>query len=147
MSPFWDTASNFTVKVEPDVNVWVRSLPLTEIPSDEDEDVTEPAVCSADAQLKAPAGMLAAVLGGGVTGVVPPELVPPELVPPELVPPEVLPPPAEEVPEALEVDVPSDEPPEHPVIIMAAAIAAIVLIRVVIGSAASRNKPLVRVGC
>jgi len=41
----------------------VRSLPLTEIPSDEDEDVTEPAVCSADAQLKAPAGMLAAVLG------------------------------------------------------------------------------------
>jgi hypothetical protein len=132
VSPFWDTASNFTVNVEPEVNVWVRSLPLTEIPSDEDEDVTEPAVCCADAQLRLPAGMLAAVLGGGVTGVVPPE---------------ELPPPAEEVLEALEVDVPSDEPPEHPVIIRAAAIAAIVLIRVVIGPGASRNKPLVRVGC
>ena len=123
MSPFWDTASNFTVNVEPDVNVWVRSLPLTEIRSDEDEDVTDPAVCSADAQLRLPAGMLVAVLGGGVTGVVPPEE-----------------PPVEEVLEALEVDVPSDdEPPEHPVIIRTAAIAAIVLIRVVIGSAAYRN--------
>jgi len=147
VSPFWDTASNFTLNVEPDVNVWVRSLPLTEICSDEDEDVTDPAVCSADAQLRLPAGMLVAVLAGGVTGVVPPEVVPPEVVAPEVVPPEVLPPPAEEVLEALEVDVPSDEPPKHPVIIRAAAIAAIVLIRVVIGSAASRNKPLVRVGC
>jgi hypothetical protein len=118
------------VNVEPDVNVWVRSLPLTEIRSDEDEDVTDPAVCSADAQLKVPAGMLVAVLGGGVTGVVPPEGVPPEGVPPDV----------EEVLAALEVDVPSeDEPPKHPVIIRAAVIAAIVLIRVVIGSAASRN--------
>jgi len=118
------------MNVEPGVNVWVRSLPLTEILSDEDEDVTDPAVCCADAQPRLPAGMLVAVLGGGVTGVVPPEELP-----------------GAEVLEVLLVDVPFDEPPEHPVIITAEAIAAIVLIRVVIGSAASRSKPLVRVGC
>jgi hypothetical protein len=141
VSPFFDTASNFTVNAEPGVNVWVRSLPLTEISSEEEEDdVTDPAVCCADAQLRLPAGMLAAVLGGGLTGVVPPEVLPAEVVPAEVLP-------AEEVLEVLEVDVPSDEPPEHPVIIRAAAIAASVLIRVVIGSAASRNKPLVRVEC
>jgi hypothetical protein len=139
VSAFFDTASNFTVNVEPEVNVWVRSLPLTEMPSDEDEDVTDPAVCCADAQLKLPIGKLVGVLGGEVTGVVPP--------------PDEFPPLAAEVVgelealEVLEVEVPSDEPPEHPAIIRAAAIAVIDVIRIVIGSAACRNKPLVRVGC
>ncbi len=109
------------------------------MPSDEDEELTDPAVCCGDAQLKLPLETLVVltgggVTGGGVTGVVPPPEEPPELV--------VL----EEDVEA-EADVPSDEPPEHPVIMSAAAIAAADVPNVFIGSASCRNKPLVRLGC
>ncbi|MGD0504557.1 MAG: hypothetical protein ABSD02_17590 [Steroidobacteraceae bacterium] len=129
------------MNVEPEVNVSVRSLPLTEMPSDDDDDVTDVAVCCADAQLRLPVATLTGVVGGGVgligvTGDVPP-------------PPGVPPPPDEEVLEAdvaLELDVP-EEPSEHPVIVRAAAIAATDVIRIVIGSAAFRNKPLVPVEC
>jgi hypothetical protein len=114
------------VNAEPDVNVWVRSLPLTVMRSDEDEDVTDPSLCWGEEQLKLPADRLVVVVGGLVGGVVPPP---------------VLPPPDEEDVE-LEVDVPSDDwppPLKHPVIISAAALAASVAIRVFIDSSAFRN--------
>jgi hypothetical protein len=36
---------SFTVKLDPDVNVCVRSLPLTEMRSDAASDVTEVSLC------------------------------------------------------------------------------------------------------
>jgi hypothetical protein len=33
------------MNVDPDVNVWVRSLPLTVMPSDEFDDVLDVSVC------------------------------------------------------------------------------------------------------
>jgi hypothetical protein len=57
----------FTLKVDPGVNVWVRSLPLTEIWSDVDSDVTEVSLCWGAAQARLPAAM-DAVAGGELTG-------------------------------------------------------------------------------
>ena len=121
------------------MNVRVRSLPLTEIPSDDDDEEAEFAVCCAEAQLRLPVATLAAAGGGvgltGVTGDVPPPEEPP--------PPDALPPPDEDVLEAevaLEFDVPPDDPPEHPVISRAEAIAAADAIRIVIRRAALQSK-------
>jgi hypothetical protein len=80
------------------------------------------------------------VVGGELTGALPPLDVPPPL--------DVLPPlDDDELVAEAEVAVaePSDDwlPSKHPVIMSVAAIAAIEVIRVVIGLAASRNKPLV----
>jgi hypothetical protein len=81
------------------------------------------------------------VVGGELTGALPPlDVAPPLDVP--------LPLDDDELVEEAEVaaDEPSDGwlPSEHPVIVSMAAIAAIEVIRLVIGLAASRNKPLVR---
>jgi hypothetical protein len=123
-------AANFRSKLEPEVKVRVRSLPLTVIPSEEEEDVPDPAVSWGAAQPRLPAGRPVAVVGGGA---VPPPLEPPPEVPPALEDGGVE---AEELPEA---DVPDDEPP-HPAIMRAVAIAPILVI--VIGSAIANN-PLV----
>ena len=56
----------------------MRSLPLTEMPSDGDPDAAELPLCWGEAQLKLPACTLAFPAGGAVTAA----LVPPEAVPP-----------------------------------------------------------------